>query len=95
MNCGTKIGQTDAPNLIEWNLKRRTRLQRYQLLNDALYQRMVLSVPAGLQGRDVDLPVLRHGPRTLGFLFRRHKSTSCFDQQNTKAGYLGQVYLCN
>jgi hypothetical protein len=55
------------PYVDKWNLKSRTWLQRHQLLHNSLYQGMVLSMSAGLQVGNVNLPVLRHWRQILGF----------------------------
>jgi hypothetical protein len=90
----TKVRQTNPSYVGERNLKGRTRFQRRQLVHNTLNQRMVLSVPARLQVRDVDLPVLRDRPVTL-LLFGSHDKFPLFARQNTKTKYLCQVYFCS
>src|ERR1700683_639230 len=79
MHCGTKVRQTDPPYLRKRNLQGRPRLQRRQLLHDALNQVMVLSMSTCLQFENLALPILSNRPLTLGFLFIRHNLTSFFE----------------
>jgi hypothetical protein len=88
MHRGPKVGQANAPYVDKWNLKSRTRLQRHQLLHNSLYQGMVLSMSAGLQVGNVNLPVLRRWLQILGVPFSRHNLSPCLAKQNTKAEYL-------
>src|SRR5258706_1692775 len=92
----TKVRQTNPSYVSERNLKGRTRFHRRQLVHNTLNQRMVLSVPARLQVRNVDLPVLCYRPVTLLlFLFGSHDKFPLFARQNTKTKYLCQVYFCS
>jgi hypothetical protein len=49
---------------------------------------MVLSMSAGLQVGNVNLPVLRRWLQILGVPFSRHNLSPCLAKQNTKAEYL-------
>ncbi len=67
MYCGTKIRQTNAAHIGQWDLESGTWLQGRQLLDNSLDQVMVFAVSAGLQAGNVNLPVFRR--RLLNFAF--------------------------